>query len=48
MMGEEREGLLVSLTVSVLLKVRELFRREFALGFAHFSGSGGCRVQKPF
>jgi len=39
---------LVSLTVSVLLKVGELFWREFALGFAHSCGSGGCRVQKPF
>jgi len=48
MMGEGRAGLLVSLTVCVLLKVRELFWREFALGFSHFSGSGGCRVQKPF
>ena len=48
MMGEQEEGLLVSLTVGMLLKVRELFWREFALGFAHFSGSGGCRVQRPF
>ena len=47
-MGEGRAGLSVPLTVGVLLEVRELFWREFALGFSHFSGSGGCRVQKPF
>ena len=48
MMGEGRAGLLVSLTVGVLLKVRELFWREFALRLSHISGGGGCRVQRPF
>ena len=47
-MGEDRERLLGELTVGVLLKVRELFWREFALRFAHISGSGGGRVWKPF
>ena len=37
-----------SLTIGVFLKVRELFRREFTLCLAHFSGGGGCRAQRPF
>ena len=48
LMGEDERVRLRRLTVGVLLKVRELFWREFALRFAHFSGSGGCRVQRPF
>ena len=32
----------------MLLKVGELFWGEFALRFAHLSGCGGCRVQRPF
>lgn len=41
-------NLLGSLTIGMLLEVRELFWREFALCLAHISGGGGCRVQKPF
>ena len=45
--GKDYKHILGSLTIGILLELGELFWREFALSFTHFSGGGGCRVWKP-